>query len=104
MNEPIPDALARLREVTQSVAADVIAPEAEAVDAQAAWPEVGMRALRDVGLTGLTAPRKVGGLGQGLLGLATVTEILGRACSSTAMCYGMHCVATAVVAAKATKL
>ncbi len=104
MNEPISDALARLREITQSVAADVVAPEAEAVDAQASWPEAGMSTLRAAGLTGLTAPRKVGGQGQGLLGLATVTEILGRACSSTAMCYGMHCVATAVIAAKATKL
>jgi len=104
MNEPISDALSLLREITQSVAADVVAPEAEAVDAQASWPEAGMSALRASGLTGLTAPRKVGGQGQGLLGLATVTEILGRACSSTAMCYGMHCVATAVIAAKATKL
>ena len=47
-------------------------------------------------------PRRLGGLGEGLAALAQVTETLAQACSSTAMCFGMHCVATAVVAAKAT--
>jgi alkylation response protein AidB-like acyl-CoA dehydrogenase len=34
--------------------------------------------------------------------LTQVSEILGQACASTALCFGMHCVATAVIAAKAT--
>src|SRR5262249_45876887 len=48
-------------------------------------------------------PGRLGGQGQGLLALAVVTEALAQACSSSAMCYGMHCVGTAVIAAKATR-
>lgn len=102
MNDEFADALSRLRETAQAVATETVASHAESVDTEARWPAESMAALAEAGLTGLTAPRSVGGGGQGLLGLATVTEILGRACSSTAMCYGMHCVATAVIAAKAT--
>ena len=96
------DSLFKLRDLTQSVAADVIAPDAERVDAEAAWPERGLRALLAAGLGGLTVPEHHAGLGQGLVGLSAVTEVLGRACASTAMCFGMHCVAAAVIAAKAT--
>jgi len=91
-----------LRDEAQAIAAEVILPAAEQVDAQAAWPEAGMRTLASARLTALTAPQRVGGHGMGLLALATITEVLGRACASTGMCFGMHAVATAVIAAKAT--
>jgi alkylation response protein AidB-like acyl-CoA dehydrogenase len=61
-----------------------------------------MEALGTKGLLGLHVPKHLGGLGEGLSALAQVTEVLGRTCGSTAMCFGMHCVATAVIAAKAT--
>jgi alkylation response protein AidB-like acyl-CoA dehydrogenase len=102
MSELFPAGLHRINELAQAVAADTIGPAAGGVDADAAWPAEGMRALSAAGLMGLTAPADVGGLGQGLLGLAAVTETIGQACASTAMCFGMHCVATAVIAAKAT--
>ena len=57
---------------------------------------------REAGLLGLQVPVDQGGLGQGLLGLCVLTEAIARACPSSALCYGMHCVATAVIAAKAT--
>lgn len=38
----------------------------------------------------------------GLVALARSCERLGRECASTAICFGMHCVASAVIAAKAT--
>lgn len=79
-----------------------IAPRAEATDRDGAWPRHAMRALADAGLAGLPAPRKAGGHGQGLLALGMVTEVIGRACPSSALCFGMHCVGTAVIAAKAT--
>nr|MDP8995229.1 acyl-CoA dehydrogenase family protein [Pseudomonadota bacterium] len=47
-------------------------------------------------------PERVGGHGQGMTALAAVAEELGRHCSSTAMCFGMHSVAAKVLAAKAT--
>lgn len=99
---PPQSSLARLTELARDTATQVLAPAAEAVDREARWPSEGLRALGDAGLLGLHVPRRLGGLGEGLLALAYVTEALGQACSSTAMCFGMHCVATAVIAAKAT--
>ncbi|MFP7723303.1 acyl-CoA dehydrogenase family protein [Lysobacter sp. A3-1-A15] len=101
MNSALPAPLNRLVERTDAVATSVIGPLAERVDREAAWPEEGLRALLAEGLGGLTVPAPVGGLGHGLLGLAAVTEVVGRACASTAMCFGMHCVGAAVIAAKA---
>jgi alkylation response protein AidB-like acyl-CoA dehydrogenase len=88
----------RLREVVR----DHIAPHAEAVDREARWPAESMQALLEAGFGGLLAPEDVGGLGHGLLGLMQACEIIGGACTSTALCFGMHCVGTAVIAAKAT--
>ncbi|WP_189457175.1 acyl-CoA dehydrogenase family protein [Cognatilysobacter bugurensis] len=104
MDEYLPGPLARVVERADRVATSTIGPDAERVDREALWPEHGLRALAAEGLGGLTVPAHLGGLGHGLLGLAVVTETLGRACASTAMCYGMHCVGAAVIAAKATPL
>ena len=62
-----------------------------------------MSALLAAGLGGLAAPRRLGGSGLGLRGVAAVGEVIGRVCASTALCFGMHCVATAVIAAKPTE-
>lgn len=94
--------LRELRGIADRVAHDVVAPRAEATDRGAAWPADQLRALGDAGLMGLLVPRASGGEGQGLLGLVAVTEAIARACSSTAMCFGMHCVGTAAIAAKST--
>lgn len=102
MSEYLSGPLVRLVEQAETVATTVAGPAAEQVDRDAAWPEASMRALATRGLTGLTVPAHLGGHGQGLLGMAALTEVLGRACASTAMCFGMHCVGTAVIAAKAT--
>jgi isovaleryl-CoA dehydrogenase len=103
MNLPSPDSMRALKERASATIIEVIGPAAESVDRDAAWPAAGMAALAASKLTGLTAPLNVGGIGQGLVGLATVTEMIGSACASTSMCFGMHCVATAVIAAKATR-
>jgi alkylation response protein AidB-like acyl-CoA dehydrogenase len=84
------------------VAGDVAAPLAEQVDAEARWPAEALGALQDAGLGGLVVPERDGGLGHGLTALSQVCEVLATACSSTAMCFGMHGVGSAVIAAKAT--
>ncbi len=84
------------------VAKDVAAVHAEEVDREARWPAESVRALLAAGLGGLTVPEEFGGLGQGSYALAKVCETLGQECASTAMCFGMHCVGSAVLAAKAT--
>jgi alkylation response protein AidB-like acyl-CoA dehydrogenase len=89
-------------ERVQTIATDVAAPLAVHTDREAVWPETPLRALQAAGLGGLVVPKELGGLGHDLPLLVQVSEILGQACSSTAICFGMHCVATAVIAAKAT--
>ena len=90
------EAVSRAREVAR----DVAAPRAAATD-KGTWPEEALRALQST-LGGLVVSRDVGGSGLGLRALAGVCEVLGEACASTAICFGMHNVATAVIGAKPT--
>lgn len=94
----VAEAVSRATDVATSVAA----PLATRTDA-GIWPLEPLRALQEAGLGGLVAPRSVGGAGMGMRALISVCEALGRHCASTAICYGMHAVATAVLAAKATE-
>ena len=91
-----------LLERAQYLSAEVLGPRAEQVDSEAEWPKEQMAAIADAGLLGLHVPTAMGGHGLGLSALAAITEELAIGCSSTAMCFAMHCVATAVIAAKAT--
>ncbi len=91
-----------LVEQTQRIVEQEIAPRADATDREARWPAENMQALARAGLTGLAVPAEHGGMGLGLWGLAQVCETIATACPSTALCFGMHCVATAVLAARAT--
>lgn len=95
--------LASLHDLCRQVVEAKVAPMAAQVDAQCLWPAHSMKALAEAGLMGLQAPASVGGHGQGLLALAAMTELIARACPSSALCFGMHCVGTAVIAAKATQ-
>ncbi|MCW7541717.1 acyl-CoA/acyl-ACP dehydrogenase [Aquabacterium sp. A7-Y] len=103
MDEFLPSELQALLATARAVAEETLLPEADSVDRDCLWPAAGLQALAATGLAGLTVPSRLGGLGQRLLGLVALTEVLGQSCASTAMCYAMHCVATAVIAAKATR-
>jgi isovaleryl-CoA dehydrogenase len=96
----LPAAVERVRGVARQVAAEAVAPEAERVDREARWPEHSIRALGDAGLLGLHVPERLGGLGLGYQALAVTTEEVGAVCGSSGLVYGMHCVGTAVIAAK----
>lgn len=80
----------------------VIAGEAPSTDREARWPEKSLKALQEAGLGGLVVPESQGGLGLGLTGLVKVCEVIAQQCASASMCFGMHCVGSAVLAAKAT--
>lgn len=97
-----PQTLQELLDVARDVATSVTAPRAEADDREAAWPEATMRALAEARLTGLHVPTELGGHGAGMSGLVAVCETLAAESASAALCFGMHCVGTAVIAAKAT--
>lgn len=94
--------LIALKTTAESIVELDIAPRAEQVDRECSWPAHSMKALASAGLLGLQVPESLGGHGQGLLALSLITEAIGKACPSSALCFGMHCVGTAVIAAKAT--
>jgi alkylation response protein AidB-like acyl-CoA dehydrogenase len=71
------------------------------VDADAAFPQAALDALRGSGLLGLTLPAQVGGLGGGPEEFTDVLTQLAAACGSTAMVYLMHVSAAMAVAAAA---
>lgn len=102
MDELIPQSILKLRSMVREVAESVIAPNAARVDSEARWPEESMRALADAGLLGLHVPKRLGGHEQGLLALAVLGETIASSCASSSLCYAMHCVGSAVIAAKAT--
>jgi alkylation response protein AidB-like acyl-CoA dehydrogenase len=100
MSAPAPSvhvAVDRAREVAR----DVAAPRAEETDS-GIWPEEALRALQS-SLGGLVVAREDGGAGLGLRALAAVCEVLASSCASTALCFGMHNVAVAVIGAKPTE-
>ena len=86
----------------REIASAVIAPNVEREDREALWPAAAMKALGEAGLMGLNVPAEFGGHGQGLAGLLAVSQVLAQESPSTALCYAMHCVGSAVIAAKAT--
>lgn len=94
--------LLNLKATTEEVVERDVAPHAEAVDRDCVWPEPSMQAFAQAGLMGLQVPERLGGHGQGLLALSLLTETIAQTCPSSALCFGMHCVGTAVIAAKAT--
>ena len=95
---PLEFCLAKVEEI----AATTVRQQAIAVDGEARWPRESLQALLAAGLGGLVVPARFGGAGHGLDGLAQVCEIIGRECASTAICFGMHCVGSSVIAAQAT--
>ncbi|WP_341501940.1 acyl-CoA dehydrogenase family protein [Gallaecimonas sp. GXIMD4217] len=102
MNDLLSPSILRLRATAAEVTQAVIGPQSAHVDREASWPARSMQVLADADLMGLHVPKRLGGHEQGLLALAVLGETLARGCASTALCYAMHCVGSAVIAAKAT--
>jgi isovaleryl-CoA dehydrogenase len=95
----------RLRElvgIAREITTSTLAANVEREDAEGLWPAEAMRELAQAGLLGLTVPEALGGHGERLLGLVAISETLAQESPSTALCFAMHCVGTAVIAAKAT--
>lgn len=95
----------RLRElvgIAREITTSTIAKNVEREDAEGLWPAASMQELAQAGLLGLNVPETLGGHGEGLYGLVAISETLAQESPSTALCFAMHCVGTAVIAAKAT--
>ena len=94
----VSEAVARAADVAEAVARPLTARTDSGI-----WPAEVLAALQTAGLGGLASSRQFGGSGLGLRGVAAVAEAIGRVDASAALCFGMHCVATAVIAAKPTE-
>ncbi len=99
---PVTDRLAEDLKAIEEIAKSVTAKEAADADQPGHWPEHTIRALQAAGLGGFVIPTEHGGRGHGLLGLTRACEILGRESAPAGLCFGMHNVGAAVLAAKAT--
>ncbi|MGO4886570.1 acyl-CoA dehydrogenase family protein [Anaerobacillus sp. MEB173] len=88
-------------EVTKQVINEVVAPLAKEIDQKRRFPKEAFETFASNGLLGLLVPEEFGGLGGTLQDLAEVTELLATSCGSTAMCFQMHSVGTAVIASRA---
>jgi alkylation response protein AidB-like acyl-CoA dehydrogenase len=84
------------------ISKDIVVKESSIADREGVWVRKTMEALKSSGLTALTAPLECGGHGHGMYTLARICEELGKGYASAGLCFGMHCVGTAVIAAKAT--
>lgn len=99
----IPARLRSLQARFAAVAEEVLRPHAATVDQEARWPAASFAALAEAGLLGLHVPKRLGGLEEGFSALVMATEALAQACGSSALCYGMHCVGSATIAAKSVR-
>src|SRR6478672_2242745 len=81
------------------VVTGVVASNAEAVDREARLPDDNLKALKDVGVLGLTVAPDHGGGGGTIADAAAVIEELAGVCGSTAMVVLMHYAAAAIVEA-----
>lgn len=94
--------LNQLVQLADEIGATIVARERPHADASGAYVSESMQALKREKLTGLVVPQECGGHGLGLYSLARISETLGVHYASVGLCYGMHCVGSAVIAAKAT--
>jgi len=74
----------RLVEAARLLADEVLAPDAQRVDREAAFPARALRAMADAGFCGMTIPAEYGGNPVDADTICRVTEELARGCPSTA--------------------
>ena len=79
-----------LRETVNRFARDEVAPLAEEVDRENAFPAPLWRKLGDLGLLGITAEPEFGGSGMGYLAHVVAIEEISRASASVGLSYGAH--------------
>ena len=79
-------------DVSAPLSLEVIAAEAQAVDAEGRFPRAGLDQLARAGLLGLGVPESLGGVGGGPVEFVEVVEQVAAACASTGMVYVMHVV------------
>jgi alkylation response protein AidB-like acyl-CoA dehydrogenase len=76
---------AELRDRARRLAEEELRPSAARWDAEEAFPELSLDAMRQAGLLGLTVPERYGGGGLGTFEACVVLEELARGCMASAI-------------------
>lgn len=84
-------------ERARTVAADVAALHADAVDAEGRFPAEAVAALKEARLLGAFVPQALGGEGLSVSEIGSICHLLGRSCGSTGLIYAMHQIQTACI-------
>jgi alkylation response protein AidB-like acyl-CoA dehydrogenase len=90
------------KRAAEAVAREVLRPNAERVDREAAFPRENIKALADAGLLGLLVDKEYGGPGESTVTAVVVTEAIAKGCAATAMAYHMHQTTIPVMCAMAS--
>ncbi len=90
MNFGLPETARMLRDSVRDFANEVIAPLAEQVDRDNAFPNELWPQLGEMGLLGITVSEAYGGAGMGYLEHVLAMEEISRASASIALSYGAH--------------
>jgi alkylation response protein AidB-like acyl-CoA dehydrogenase len=88
-------------ESLQRICRESVAPKANVVDHDSAFPDQAIQGLKLGGFLGALSSPDAGGLGLGLRGAATILERIAEECGSTAMVLCMHYCGVAVLEAHA---
>jgi acyl-CoA dehydrogenase len=94
--QPGPD-FASLLERVHAIGREIVAPNAEAVDRDARFPEDSFAALRELKLLSCYVPAEYGGMGLEITQVSKLCEALGQYCASTAMIFAMHQIQVACI-------
>lgn len=79
-----------LLDAAKRIAAEVAAPNADAVDREARFPAESVAAMREESLLSAFVPESLGGAGASFETIAAACFELGRACGASAMVFAMH--------------
>jgi len=86
----VSDTIEMLREVVHSFAANEIAPRADAIDRDNAFPRDLWKKMGELGLHGMTVGDDYGGIALGYLAHVVTMEELSRASAAVGLSYGAH--------------
>lgn len=89
--------LERLESLSLEFGRKYVAPYTDAIDKEARFPKEAYAELKKQGFTGLLVPKEFGGSGGNCQNHALVCYNIARFDASSALCYMMHNVATAVI-------
>ena len=84
-------------EAVKKILKDIVRPQVQKIDQEAAFPSEAIQAFGKSGILALISSKSVGGEGLGLKEAAAVIEAVAEVCPSTAMVLMMHYCATAVI-------